>query len=86
MKLQAVKTAKVFLQSFLYFQPTCDNHDDGETPAIILCMECGNMCVSYLYCVMFCFSQHVTTMMMEKLRPLFCVWSVVICVYHICIV
>ena len=25
-------------------RPTCDNHDDGETPAIILCMECGNLC------------------------------------------
>ena len=25
-------------------RPTCDNHDDGETPAIILCEECGNLC------------------------------------------
>ncbi|XP_052792731.1 E3 ubiquitin-protein ligase MYCBP2-like isoform X2 [Mya arenaria] len=25
-------------------RPTCDNHDDGETPAIILCTECGNLC------------------------------------------
>ncbi|XP_038063237.1 E3 ubiquitin-protein ligase MYCBP2-like isoform X3 [Patiria miniata] len=25
-------------------KPTCDNHDDGETPAIILCNECGNLC------------------------------------------
>ncbi|XP_069130438.1 LOW QUALITY PROTEIN: E3 ubiquitin-protein ligase MYCBP2-like [Argopecten irradians] len=25
-------------------RPTCDNHDDGETQAIILCNECGNLC------------------------------------------
>ncbi|CAC5382409.1 unnamed protein product [Mytilus coruscus] len=25
-------------------RPTCDNHDDGETQAIILCTECGNLC------------------------------------------
>ncbi|KAG0414124.1 hypothetical protein HPB47_008717, partial [Ixodes persulcatus] len=25
-------------------RPTCDNHDDGETPAIILCNVCGNVC------------------------------------------
>ncbi|KAK2163193.1 hypothetical protein LSH36_84g08056 [Paralvinella palmiformis] len=25
-------------------RPTCDNHDDGETPAIILCNDCGNLC------------------------------------------
>ncbi|XP_048243746.1 E3 ubiquitin-protein ligase MYCBP2-like isoform X7 [Haliotis rufescens] len=25
-------------------RPTCDNHDDGVTPAIILCSECGNLC------------------------------------------
>ncbi|ELU16916.1 hypothetical protein CAPTEDRAFT_222007 [Capitella teleta] len=25
-------------------RPTCDNHDDGETAAIILCAECGNLC------------------------------------------
>lgn len=25
-------------------RPTCDNHDDGETPAIILCNMCGNLC------------------------------------------
>ncbi|XP_033631426.1 E3 ubiquitin-protein ligase MYCBP2-like isoform X2 [Asterias rubens] len=25
-------------------KPTCDNHDDGETPAIILCNECANLC------------------------------------------
>ncbi|XP_053398701.1 E3 ubiquitin-protein ligase MYCBP2-like isoform X4 [Mercenaria mercenaria] len=25
-------------------RPTCDNHDDGETPAIILCLGCGNLC------------------------------------------
>ncbi|XP_062580615.1 E3 ubiquitin-protein ligase MYCBP2-like [Saccostrea cucullata] len=25
-------------------RPTCDNHDDGETQAIILCSECGNLC------------------------------------------
>ncbi|KAH9488940.1 E3 ubiquitin-protein ligase mycbp2 [Bulinus truncatus] len=25
-------------------RPTCDNHDDGVTPAIILCTECGNLC------------------------------------------
>nr|XP_033805293.1 E3 ubiquitin-protein ligase MYCBP2 isoform X3 [Geotrypetes seraphini] len=24
--------------------PMCDNHDDGETPAIILCNMCGNLC------------------------------------------
>nr|KAG5689428.1 hypothetical protein BaRGS_012250 [Batillaria attramentaria] len=24
--------------------PTCDNHDDGMTTAIILCNECGNLC------------------------------------------
>ncbi|XP_074845195.1 E3 ubiquitin-protein ligase MYCBP2 isoform X7 [Carettochelys insculpta] len=24
--------------------PMCDNHDDGETPAIILCNACGNLC------------------------------------------
>ncbi|XP_076822444.1 E3 ubiquitin-protein ligase MYCBP2-like isoform X2 [Clavelina lepadiformis] len=23
---------------------TCDNHDDGSTPAIVLCNECGNLC------------------------------------------
>jgi E3 ubiquitin-protein ligase MYCBP2 len=25
-------------------RPSCDNHDDGETPAIILCDSCGNLC------------------------------------------
>ena len=25
-------------------QPTCDNHDDGDTNAIILCNVCGNLC------------------------------------------
>merc|ERR1719318_567393 len=25
-------------------RPVCDNHDDGETAAIILCNECGNLC------------------------------------------
>ncbi|XP_069950165.1 E3 ubiquitin-protein ligase MYCBP2 isoform X3 [Cherax quadricarinatus] len=26
-------------------RPTCENHDDGETPAMILCEECGsNLC------------------------------------------
>ena len=25
-------------------RPTCDNHDDGETLAIILCDQCGNLC------------------------------------------
>ncbi|XP_035682944.1 E3 ubiquitin-protein ligase MYCBP2-like isoform X1 [Branchiostoma floridae] len=25
-------------------KPTCDNHDDGETLAIILCSDCGNLC------------------------------------------
>ena len=25
-------------------RPTCDNHDDGETLAIILCDSCGNLC------------------------------------------
>ncbi|XP_030837055.1 E3 ubiquitin-protein ligase MYCBP2 [Strongylocentrotus purpuratus] len=25
-------------------QPTCDNHDDGETSAIIQCEHCGNLC------------------------------------------
>ncbi|XP_055893471.1 E3 ubiquitin-protein ligase MYCBP2-like isoform X4 [Biomphalaria glabrata] len=25
-------------------RPTCDNHDDSVTPAIILCTECGNLC------------------------------------------
>lgn len=25
-------------------RPTCDNHDDHETPAIILCIDCGNLC------------------------------------------
>ncbi|CAN8006354.1 unnamed protein product, partial [Ixodes hexagonus] len=25
-------------------RPTCNNHDDGETPAIILCNVCGNVC------------------------------------------
>jgi E3 ubiquitin-protein ligase MYCBP2 len=25
-------------------RPTCDNHDDAETPAIILCSDCGNLC------------------------------------------
>ncbi|XP_064481849.1 E3 ubiquitin-protein ligase MYCBP2-like [Ornithodoros turicata] len=25
-------------------RPTCDNHDDGETPAIISCNVCGNVC------------------------------------------
>ncbi|XP_076446720.1 E3 ubiquitin-protein ligase MYCBP2-like isoform X7 [Babylonia areolata] len=25
-------------------RPTCDNHDDSVTPAIILCAECGNLC------------------------------------------
>ncbi|KAK7473506.1 hypothetical protein BaRGS_00035259, partial [Batillaria attramentaria] len=25
-------------------RPTCDNHDDGMTTAIILCNECGNLC------------------------------------------
>ncbi|XP_013400127.1 E3 ubiquitin-protein ligase MYCBP2 [Lingula anatina] len=25
-------------------RPTCDNHDDGETSAIILCDMCGNLC------------------------------------------
>ncbi len=25
-------------------RPVCDNHDDGETLAIILCDTCGNLC------------------------------------------
>ncbi|XP_064637403.1 E3 ubiquitin-protein ligase MYCBP2-like isoform X3 [Lineus longissimus] len=25
-------------------RPTCDNHDDGDTVAIILCTLCGNLC------------------------------------------
>ncbi|GFY47108.1 hypothetical protein TNIN_284731 [Trichonephila inaurata madagascariensis] len=25
-------------------RPFCDNHDDSETPAIILCSTCGNLC------------------------------------------
>ena len=25
-------------------QPLCDNHDDGETKALILCDQCGNLC------------------------------------------
>ena len=25
-------------------RPTCHNHDDGETLAIILCDICGNLC------------------------------------------
>jgi len=25
-------------------RPTCDNHDDSVTPAIILCTDCGNLC------------------------------------------
>ena len=25
-------------------RPTCDNHDDGETVAIIVCDSCGNLC------------------------------------------
>lgn len=25
-------------------RPTCENHDDGETLAMILCNECGNLC------------------------------------------
>lgn len=25
-------------------QPLCDNHDDGETQALILCDQCGNLC------------------------------------------
>ncbi|CAM1315881.1 MYCBP2 (predicted), partial [Pycnogonum litorale] len=26
-------------------RPTCDNHDDSETIAIILCSACGNLCI-----------------------------------------
>lgn len=26
-------------------QPLCTNHDDGETPAAIQCLDCGNLCV-----------------------------------------
>lgn len=29
---------------FFFSQPMCDNHDDGETAAIILCNVCGNLC------------------------------------------
>ncbi|XP_059170813.1 E3 ubiquitin-protein ligase MYCBP2-like isoform X4 [Physella acuta] len=25
-------------------RPTCDNHDDSVTPAVILCTDCGNLC------------------------------------------
>ena len=25
-------------------RPTCENHDDGETLAIIMCDSCGNLC------------------------------------------
>jgi E3 ubiquitin-protein ligase MYCBP2 len=25
-------------------RPTCENHDDGETPAIVVCDGCGNLC------------------------------------------
>ncbi len=25
-------------------QPLCDNHDDGEMEALILCDHCGNLC------------------------------------------
>ncbi len=34
----------VYMTIFLWLQPTCDNHDDGDTLAIILCGECGNLC------------------------------------------
>ena len=30
--------------SLLPLQPLCDNHDDGETKALILCDVCGNLC------------------------------------------
>lgn len=33
-----------FMTSLLNPQPMCDNHDDGETAAIILCNICGNLC------------------------------------------
>lgn len=28
----------------MFVQPLCDNHDDGETQALILCDQCGNLC------------------------------------------
>jgi hypothetical protein len=33
-----------FIAIILPLQPTCDNHDDGDTVAIILCTLCGNLC------------------------------------------
>ena len=33
-----------FLGEATASRPTCDNHDDGETLAIILCDHCGNLC------------------------------------------
>lgn len=32
------------IQLPLPVQPLCDNHDDGETEALILCDHCGNLC------------------------------------------
>ena len=32
------------LDSCCLIQPLCDNHDDGETEALILCDRCGNLC------------------------------------------
>ena len=25
-------------------QPVCENHDDGVTPALVQCEDCGNLC------------------------------------------
>lgn len=35
------KSSKIFE---IFLQPTCSNHDDGETGAIIQCSVCGNLC------------------------------------------
>lgn len=34
----------ILIAIFFVCQPTCDNHDDGMTAAIILCNDCGNLC------------------------------------------
>ena len=45
MNIYMFSSTTIRILMFLHrLQPTCDNHDDGETSAIILCNECGNLC------------------------------------------
>ena len=43
--LSSIRGRKLFIFYLMpTLQPLCDNHDDSETQALILCDKCGNLC------------------------------------------